>query len=96
FKGFIKTVREDGKIDVRLERPGYARVKSSVPLLLEKLEENDGFLPLTDKSSPEAIAGLLEMSKKTFKKAVGALYKKRLVRLESDGIYLARKGRPGG
>jgi len=88
LKGYIKTVREDGKIDVRLEREGYGRVKSGVPLILEKLKENGGYLPLTDKSSPDAIAVLLEMSKKTFKKTVGTLYKQRLIRLEKDGIYL--------
>ncbi|TAK33999.1 MAG: GntR family transcriptional regulator [Saprospiraceae bacterium] len=94
LKGYIKTVREDGKIDVRLERQGFGRVKTGAPLLLEKLEENGGFLPLTDKSSPDAIATLLEMSKKTFKKTAGTLYKQRLIRLESDGIYLAKKNGP--
>jgi len=84
-------VREDGKIDVRLEREGYGRVKSGVPSILEKLKENGGYLPLTDKSSPDAIAVLLEMSKKTFKKTVGALYKQRLIRLEKDGIYLTER-----
>ncbi len=87
-KGFVKKVREDGKVDVTLQAPGYAKVEPNAARILEKLKENDGFLPLTDKSDPIQIAALLEMSKKTYKKAVGALYKERKVRLEEDGIYL--------
>ena len=57
---------------------------------MEALQDHDGFLPVTDKSDPEDIVRLLEMSKKTFKKAVGTLYKQRAIRLEKDGIYLTR------
>lgn len=91
-KGFIKKVREDGKIDVILERPGYGKVEPNAEKILELLKSNDGFIRLTDKSSPQEISDQLGMSKKTFKKALGALYKKRLVRLEKDGTYLAGKG----
>ena len=86
--GYIKTVREDGKIDVTLQRPGYAKVEPNAGKILAQLKANQGYLRLTDKSDPEDIAEILEMSKKTFKKAIGALYKQRLIRLEKDGIYL--------
>ena len=55
---------------------------------MNELEMNKGFLPLTDKSSPEDIKARLEMSKKSFKKAIGMLYKKRLISIEEDGIHL--------
>ncbi len=87
-KGYIKQVREDGKIDVSLEKPGYAKVEPNGEKILATLQSNQGYLPLSDKSDPEEIAALLQMSKKTFKKAIGALYKQRRVRLEADGIYL--------
>ncbi len=86
--GFIKNVREDGKIDVTLQKPGYAHVEPNAEKILAELKANQGYLRLTDKSDPDDIAEVLEMSKKTFKKAVGALYKQRLIRLEKDGIYL--------
>lgn len=86
--GFIKNVREDGKIDVTLQKPGYGKVEPNAEKILARLKDNQGYLRLTDKSDPDDIAEILEMSKKTFKKAVGALYKQRLIRLENDGIYL--------
>lgn len=88
-KGYIKKIREDNKIDVTLQRPGYQKIEPNAEKILARLRANEGFLPLTDKSAPEEIKQRLEMSKKTFKKAVGLLYKERLVRLEPDGIYLA-------
>jgi predicted RNA-binding protein (virulence factor B family) len=87
-KGYIKQVREDGKIDVSLEKPGYAKVEPNGEKILAALQANQGFLPLTDKSAPDEISRLLQMSKKTFKKAIGLLYKLRRIRLEADGIYL--------
>ena len=87
-KGYIKQLREDGKIDVSLEKPGYAKVEPSGEKILSVLQANQGFLRLTDKSDPDDIAGFLQMSKKTFKKAIGLLYKQRRIRLEEDGIYL--------
>jgi predicted RNA-binding protein (virulence factor B family) len=59
--------------------------------LLDLINDHNGYLDVTDKSSPETIKTLAQMSKKSFKKAVGTLYKKRLIRLESDGIYLVTK-----
>ncbi|MCB0572727.1 MAG: GntR family transcriptional regulator [Phaeodactylibacter sp.] len=89
IKGYVKTIRPDGKADLSLQQQGYLH---AVPLqaeqLLEALKKNGGFLPLTDKSGPEEVASLLKMSKKAFKKAIGALYKQRLVRLEEDGVHL--------
>lgn len=85
---FIKKIREDGKIDLTLEKPGFAKVEPSAQKILNKLKENDGFLDLHDKSHPLLIAETLEMSKKTFKKAIGNLYKQRLIILEKNGIRL--------
>ncbi|MBI5915421.1 MAG: GntR family transcriptional regulator [Bacteroidetes bacterium] len=87
-KGYVKLVREDGKIDVSLQKSGYGKVEPNAERILIKLKENNGYLRLTDSSDPDDIAETLEMSKKTFKKAVGTLYKQRLIRLEKDGIYL--------
>lgn len=85
-KGFIDNIREDGKIDVSLQRQGYAQVADSQSVLLEKLKERDGVLHLTDKSDAELIYRELGMSKKIFKKCVGALYKQRKIKIESDCI----------
>lgn len=87
-KGYIKNVRPDKKIDVSLQKQGYASVEPNSEKILQKLKENNGFLNLTDKSDPVVILAKLEMSKKVFKKAVGALYKQKLIRIENDGIYL--------
>lgn len=92
-KGFVKLIREDGKLDVTLQRPGYGKVETTGDLLLRKLKENNGFLPFGDKSSPEDIARVFEMSKKTFKMTLGKLYKEQKVRLAEDGIYLLPKVR---
>ena len=90
--GFVKLVRADGKVDVVLQEPGYAGVEPNVEKLLEEMKRRGGFLPLTDKSDPEAIKDLMGMSKKTFKKAVGALYKQQMIRISSDGLFLTDKG----
>ena len=87
-KGYIKTVREDGKIDVTLQKQGYSNVEPNAQKILNVLKVNNGFLPLTDKSNPDEIYSKLEMSKKTFKKAIGSLYKQKLVKLEPNGIKL--------
>lgn len=88
-KGYIKNIREDKLIDVSLQKQGYANIEPNAEKILEKLKANNGFLDVTDKSDANYIMYQLEMSKKTFKKAVGGLYKQRLIRLEDDGIYLA-------
>lgn len=88
LQGFVARIREDGKLDISLRRPGFAKVEPNADKILELLRKNGGFLDLTDKSDPEQIRSRLAMSKKTFKKAIGILYKKRLIRLQEDGIFL--------
>ena len=91
LKGIVKKIRPGNKMDIGLSQIGYRNIEPSAQALLELINNHDGFLDITDKSSPEAIKSVVQMSKKSFKKAVGALYKKRLIRLESDGIYLVKK-----
>ncbi|NQU34663.1 MAG: GntR family transcriptional regulator [Bacteroidetes bacterium] len=86
--GYIKLIRPDNKIDVSLQKQGYVNVEPNSKKILEKLKENNGFMNLTDKTDPIIILAKLEMSKKVFKKAIGALYKQKLIRIEKDGIYL--------
>ena len=86
--GYIQHIREDKKIDVSLDPVGYQKVEPNAEKVLARLRENEGFLSLTDKSPPADIYAELEMSKKTFKKALGSLYKQRIIRLEPEGIYL--------
>lgn len=87
-KGYVKTIRPDKKVDLSLQKPGYAQVGPDAEKILQILKKNNGFLGLHDKSGPEEIAARLHMSKKAFKKAVGALYKQRLIRLGEEGVYL--------
>lgn len=86
--GYIKKIRTDGKIDLRLEKIGYEKISSFVDRIIAELQQNKGFLPLTDKSSPEEIYQTFKISKKNFKAAIGALYKKRFIALEDNGIRL--------
>ncbi len=86
--GYIRHVREDGLIDVTLQQPGYQGIEPNAKHILDVLKVNGGFLPLSDNSKPEVIYKALEMSKKTFKKAIGALYRERQIRIEPDGIHL--------
>ena len=90
--GYIKTLREDGKIDVSLRPQGFRNViNSDVDKVLHKLEASrEGFVLLTDKSSPESIRFQMQMSKKAFKKAVGNLYKQKRISIESDRIVLIK------
>lgn len=90
---FIKQVREDGKVDLTLQKPGMAKVEDFSETLLRYIKENGGKSSLNDKSPTEEIYATFGVSKKTFKKAVGDLYKKRLIVLTEDGIVLA--GKPG-
>jgi predicted RNA-binding protein (virulence factor B family) len=87
-RGYIKNIREDNRIDVSLQKQGYANVEPNAQKILEKLKAGNGFLDITDKSDANYVMYQLEMSKKTFKKAIGGLYKQRLIRIEDDGIYL--------
>lgn len=87
-EGFVKTLREDDKIDLTLVKQGYGQVEPDAQKILSALKENDGFLPLNDKSSPDLIADVMEMSKKAFKKAVGNLYREKIISISEDGIRL--------
>lgn len=87
-KGFVKKIREDGKIDLSLEKQGYDKVDPVSEQILKVLREHKGFLPLSDGTDPETIKTELGISKKTFKKAIGALYKYKLIVIENDGIRL--------
>ena len=87
-KGWIKALRPNNKIDVSLQKPGYEAVDEGAEQLLTILEKSKGFLPLTDKSDPMQINNMLGMSKKVFKKAIGQLYRQRVISLHEDGIRL--------
>jgi len=86
--GYIKQIRTDHKIDVTLRPIGYKKVEPNAQHILERLKQAGGYLDLHDKSDPKEIHNRLEMSKKTFKKAIGRLYKDNIIRIEDDGIYL--------
>lgn len=89
LRAFIKKVRDDNKIDLSLYRPGYAQVDGVAMNILEVLKKAGGFLPLTDKSDAAMIFDYFAISKKVFKKAIGSLYKQRLISLEEKGIRVA-------
>ena len=86
--GYIKQVREDGKIDVYLRKVGFEAIEPTSQIILDELKANRGFLRLNDNSHPEDIKTVLKMSKKSFKKAVGSLYRQQLIEIKEDGIYL--------
>lgn len=88
LKGYIKLIRENNLIDLSLQKIGFKNVLSSTDMILEYLQNHKGFLDLTDKSSPEEIAERFSMSKATFKKSIGVLYRQRKVRIEDDGVHL--------
>lgn len=88
-KGYVKKIGEENKLDIVLEKQGYRNViEPTSQKILDYLKENSGYMPFTDKSDPVDIKMTFEMSKKNFKKAIGALYKQKLVKLEDDGTYL--------
>lgn len=88
MQGFVKRVREDEKIDLSLQKSGYELVDDVKWKILKLIKEENGFLALNDNSTPEEIKAKLAISKKAFKKAVGALYKERLVKLTDKGVQL--------
>ena len=91
LKAYVKQVREDGKIDLILQKPGQGKVEDFAATLLDYIREQGGHITLHDKSPAEEIYDTFGVSKKTFKKAVGDLYKKHLVSLQENGIELAKK-----
>ncbi len=89
MKGYVKLVREDGKIDLSFEPIGYKQsIDGNSEVILNLLNANGGLLRLTDKSSPEDIKDQLGLSKKAFKRALGTLYKQKLIDILSDGVKL--------
>lgn len=90
LEGYIKKIREDNKIDVTLRKGAFDDIKDARETILKNLNEHDGFLPLSDKSTPEMIKEKLQMSKKLFKKAIGGLYKDKIVEIQQDGIHMKK------
>lgn len=91
LKGIVKKIRPGNKLDISLGEIGYRNIEPNADKIMQELTDNNGFLALTDKSNPEKIKTVLQMSKKTFKKAIGTLYKQKLVDLKDDGIYLKKQ-----
>ena len=87
-KAFINKVREDGKIDLILHKPGYEKTDDISKQILDKLKMGGGFIGVTDKTDPEIIYKMFGVSKKTFKKAIGALFRSRKIAIEKEGIRI--------
>ncbi|MDP3556140.1 MAG: S1-like domain-containing RNA-binding protein [Bacteroidota bacterium] len=94
MEGFVKTIREDKLIDISFQKSGFKNVLDSTEVVMEYLQKNNGFLNLHDKSTPEEISIRLSMSKATFKKAIGILYRHRKVLIKPDGVYLVKEETP--
>ncbi len=88
IKAFVKKIRDDNKIDIVIQSPGYKSIEPNAQYILDELKATGGFLPLHDKSSPETIKENLGLSKKSFKKAIGSLYKNKQIVIKEDGIEL--------
>ena len=88
IRGYIKQVREDGKLDVTLNQSGAAGTDKAADKIMSRLAKQGGFLPVGDKSPPELISQLFAMSKGAFKKAIGSLYKQGKIDIEEGGIRL--------
>ena len=91
MKGYVKTIREDHLIDISFQKCGFKNVLDSTELILAYIKKNNGFINLHDKSSPEEISIRLSMSKATFKKSIGILYRHKKVLIKPDGVYLAKE-----
>jgi len=90
MRGYIKNIRPDHKIDVALQAQGFDSIEPNAEKILSELRASRGFLRLNDNSHPEDIKTVLKMSKKSFKKAIGSLYKEKLIEIKEDGIYLVK------
>lgn len=88
MKGYIKAIREDEKIDVSLQAPGYAKIEGLAGVILEKIKDYDGILDLSDKSNPEEIYRVFGCSKKNYKKALGTLFKQGLIEINDTEVRL--------
>lgn len=89
--GYIKNIRPDGKIDLSLEKQGYEKIDPVAQMIIEKLKAGNGSLPFSDKSQPNEIKEALGISKKSFKKAIGLLYKNRLISIHPEKIVLTEQ-----
>ena len=92
MKAYVKLVRPDGKIDLELQRPGAGKVEDFSSALLQYIKAQGGSVALGDKTPADVVYDIFGVSKKTFKKAIGDLYKKRLILLDDEGIVLAEQG----
>ena len=90
FQGFVKRLRPDLKLDLCFKKPGFdkASMGDLGQQILARLQQANGFLPLSDRSNAEDIKHAFGVSKRTFKMAIGGLYKARLIQIENDGIRL--------
>lgn len=90
-EGYIKKIREDGKIDVSLQPMGFENaINRNATIIMDKLKQHKGVLKLTDKSTPTQIMHELNLSKKSFKSAIGYLYKQHKITIKEDGVYLVK------
>ncbi len=89
--GYINRIREDGSIDLSLKRPGYRSVIDSSSKIIQALKDSDGFIACHDKSPPQEIKKMFEMSKKEFKRTIGGLYKNGKIEILDNGIRLKLK-----
>ncbi len=85
---YVKKVREDGRLDIALQKQGFSNLEQSAKDLIQMLQNRNGFLPLNDRSHPDEIRRQTQMSKKTFKKAIGILYKQKLIDILPEGVSL--------
>jgi len=90
MRGFISNIRADGKIDVMLQPVGRQMTEDFAEVLLDYLRQHNGFCELGDKSDAELIKQRFQVSKKTYKRAIGDLYKRRLITIADDGIHLVQ------
>lgn len=90
MKAYIKKLREDGKIDLILDKPGYVKIDSTAQSIITLLEKAGGFLPYNDKTDPEVIYNIFGISKKAFKQSIGNLFKQRMITLSDKGIEKAK------
>ena len=88
LKGFIGKLRPDSKLDLSLSKSGHTSASGIEPKLLKMLEEQNGFLAINDKTTPETIYTLFGVSKKKYKMVIGGLYKRKLITISDDGIHL--------
>ncbi|MEI7522997.1 MAG: S1-like domain-containing RNA-binding protein [Mariniphaga sp.] len=88
IKGFIKKIRTDNKIDLSLHPLGYEKVDPLTQMILDELKKEGGFIPISDKSEAEEVYRVFGISKKSFKQALGALYKRRIITITPEGIRL--------